>query len=230
MAQDIQYLTLGEFFSGPGGLALGAIYAESDNNEHKLKIKHAWANDYDKDSCTTYKNNICNNEENPTVICEDVRNLDISSLEPIDIFAYGFPCNDFSIVGEQKGFDGTFGPLYSYGTEVLNKFKPKVFVAENVGGIASANEGKAFKKILDDLQSAGNGYKITAHLYKSEDYGISQTRHRYIIVGIDKTLDLEFKVPKPTHIGKAVSVKNVLANIPINALNNEHAKVASQVV
>lgn len=230
MVQDIQYLTLGEFFSGPGGLALGAILSESNNNGNILRIKHAWANDYNHDTCETYKKNICKNETKSNVVCEDIRKLDINSLSPVDIFAYGFPCNDFSIVGEQKGFNGNFGPLYSYGVEVLNKFKPKVFVAENVGGIASANDGKAFKTILNDLKNAGNGYSITAHLYKSEDYGVPQTRHRYIIVGIDKTLELEFKVPKPTHYRTPVSVKIALSNIPKNALNNEHTKTSSQVV
>ncbi|MFH1192070.1 MAG: DNA cytosine methyltransferase [bacterium] len=62
MTLDIQYLKLGEFFSGPGGLALGAILAESNNNGRILKIKHAWANDYDYDTCETYKKNICKNE------------------------------------------------------------------------------------------------------------------------------------------------------------------------
>ncbi len=230
MTLDIQYLKLGEFFSGPGGLALGAILAESNNNGRILKIKHAWANDYDYDTCETYKKNICKNETSPFVFCEDIRKLNINSLSPIDIFAYGFPCNDFSIVGEQKGFNGNFGPLYSYGVEVLNKFRPKVFIAENVGGIASANGGEAFKTILSDLKNAGNGYKITVHLYKSEDYGVPQTRHRYIIVGIDKTLNLEFKVPKPTHHGNHVSVKTALSNIPKNIFNNEHTKIAPQVV
>lgn len=162
----IQYLTLGEFFSGSGGLALGAILSESNNSGNILRIKHAWANDYNQDTCETYKKNICKNETKSHVVCEDIRKLDINSLSPVDIFAYGFPCNDFSIVGEQKGFNGNFGPLYSYGVEILNKFKPKIFVAENVGGIASANDGKAFKTILNDLKNAGNGYKITAHLYK----------------------------------------------------------------
>ena len=46
-----------------------------------------------------------------SVICEDVRKLDITSLGEIDALAFGFPCNDFSVVGEQKGFNGTFGPL-----------------------------------------------------------------------------------------------------------------------
>ena len=227
MIQNLHYLTLGEFFSGPGGLAIGATLSESNNNGDILRIKHAWANDYDNDTCKTYRKNICKYELSHHVIHGDVRELDIDSLSPVDIFAYGFPCNDFSIVGEQKGFDGKFGPLYSYGIQVLNKFKPKVFVAENVGGIASANDGQAFKTILADLKNAGSGYRITAHLYKSEEYGVPQTRHRYILVGIDKTLGLEFKVPTPTHCGNYVPVKVALANIPENAFNNEHTNTSS---
>lgn len=230
MLYNTQYLTIGEFFAGPGGLALGAMLAESNNSKQILKIKHAWANDYDKDSCETYKRNICKEGNNPLVICKDVRKLDINFLSPIDIFAYGFPCNDFSVVGEQKGFDGIFGPLYSYGIKILNKFKPKVFLAENVGGIASANDGQALKTILNELKMAGNGYLLTVHLYKAEDYGIAQTRHRYVIVGIDKTLDLEFKVPKPTHAGNPVAVKTVLANIPAGVFNNEQTKISLQVL
>lgn len=230
MVQDIRYLTFGEFFSGPGGLALGAMSAQSNSNNHITKIKHAWANDFDQDTCETYKKNVCKDQNNPHVICKDVRRLDTNLLTPIDIFAYGFPCNDFSIIGEQKGFRGSFGPLYSYGIEILNKFKPKVFVAENVGGIASVNDGQTFKTILDDLKNAGNGYQITVHLYKSEDYGVPQTRHRYIIVGIDKTLNLEFKVPAPTYLENPVSVRTALSNIPKTVLNNKHAKTTQKVI
>jgi DNA (cytosine-5)-methyltransferase 1 len=196
MKSVVKYYTIGEFFSGPGGLALGAISSASNNGKETLKIKHEWANDYDNDSCLTFKHNICKNDKIDSVICCDIRKLDITKLRPVDIFAYGFPCNDFSIVGEQKGFNGDFGPLYKYGVAILDTMKPKVFVAENVGGIASSNEGTAFKKILWDLSSAGNGYNVTAHLYKAEDYGVPQTRHRYIIVGFDKKLGVEFKVPK----------------------------------
>lgn len=230
MLGNTRYLTLGEFFSGPGGLALGAVSAKSNNDGRILKIKHAWANDFDLDSCETYKKNICKSQKSHHVICEDVRNLDISTLSPVDIFAYGFPCNDFSIVGEQKGFHGNFGPLYSFGLKVLDAFMPKVFVAENVGGIASANGGQAFKTILSDLKNSGNGYHITAHLYKSEDYGVPQTRHRYVIVGIDKTLNLKFKVPRPTHLQMVMTAREALSKIPENAFNNERARVASQVI
>ena len=122
--------SLGELFCGPGGLALGAISADVPG----MKIVHAWANDYDLDTCKTYTRNICP-EAPETVYCEDVHTLDIDKLGPIDALAFGFPCNDFSVVGEQLGFKGKFGPLYSYGISVLLQYKPKWFLAENVGGI-----------------------------------------------------------------------------------------------
>lgn len=146
---------LGELFCGPGGLAYGATTARIDDSEYK--IVHKWANDYDADTCKTYIRNICPNEAE-SVICGDVRKLDIESLGDIDALAFGFPCNDFSVVGEQKGFNGKYGPLYSYGIQVLKRYQPDWFLAENVGGLKSANEGKAFEKIKEDMIAAG--YRI----------------------------------------------------------------------
>jgi len=226
-----QTLALGELFCGPGGLGIGAFSTQIANDRELFCVKHAWANDYDEDTCKTYIQNIC--PDNPdTVFCQDVRKFDIKSLDPIDVFAYGFPCNDFSIVGEQKGFDGEFGPLYTYGIRVLDYFKPKIFIAENVGGIASANEGKSFKKILNDLQRAGNGYDITANLYRAEEYGVPQTRHRVIIVGIDKSLNKVYKVPAPFTLNKPMTAKEALENPPIpeNVSNNETTKQSEIVV
>lgn len=220
---------LGELFSGPGGLALGATQATVTKGRTKYKIVHEWASDYDEDTCETYARNI-SPDRIETAIHKDVRKLKINSLASIDAFAYGFPCNDFSIVGEKKGFDGEFGPLYTYGVKVLNRFKPKFFVAENVGGITSSNEGMAFKKILSDLSSAANGYKITAHLYKAEKYGVPQTRHRVVIVGIDQSLNLEFKVPAPTTPDKPVTASQALRGIPKDASNNEVTRQSADVV
>jgi DNA (cytosine-5)-methyltransferase 1 len=213
---------LGELFCGPGGLGIGAIASKVRTGDSVYEVQHAWANDYDADTCKTYARNICPGDP-ASVICCDVRELDIEKLSPIDAFAYGFPCNDFSIVGEQKGFKGRFGPLYTYGINIMDYFKPKFFVAENVGGIATANDGKAFKKILSDLENAGNGYKLTVHLYKSEEYGIPQTRHRVIIVGIEQSFNLRFQVPAPTTLRKYKTAKDALENPPIakNAPNNE---------
>lgn len=219
---------LGELFCGPGGLAYGAINANINNEE--FGIVHEWATDYDRSTCDTYIHNIC--PENPeSVICEDVRKLDINSLSTIDALAFGFPCNDYSLVGEQKGINGTFGPLYTYGVKVLKKHKPMWFLAENVGGIRSANEGAAFKKILSELEKSG--YKIYPHLYKFEQYGVPQARHRVIIIGIRKDLPYEYKVPSPEPYKDVdVSVRTALENppIPADAPNHELTKQSAIVV
>ena len=176
---------LGELFCGPGGLALGATRAcvQAPNGEH-FTISHAWANDYDKNTCATYRRNICPDNPN-SVVCKDVSEFtpqEAERISDIDGFAFGFPCNDYSLVGEQKGMDGVYGPLYSYGIRMLKHFRPKFFLAENVGGIKSANDGKSFTRILDDMFDVG--YSLTPHLYKFEQYGVPQSRHRIVIVGI----------------------------------------------
>lgn len=220
----MEYFKLGELFCGPGGLAWGAMNAQVPG----MKIIHAWANDYDKDTCDTYIHNICPNTPE-SVYCEDVHTLDIDKLGAIDALAFGFPCNDFSLVGEQLGFKGKFGPLYSYGVNVLKKYQPKWFLAENVGGIKSANEGSAFKRIQEDMIEAG--YKIYPNLYRFEDYGIPQARHRMIIIGIRNDLPYEFKVPSPSPY-KMKTCKEAIENPPIpkNAYNNEETKQSPQVV
>lgn len=215
-------LKLGEFFSGPGGIALGAKQSKIQNDEIKYGIEHIWANDYDQDTCNTYRRNICPNSPD-SVICQDIKTLDLAKLSPIDIFAFGFPCNDFSLVGEQKGFNGDFGPLYSYGVKLVNRLRPKFFVAENVGGLKSANEGQALKQILHDLEKAGDGYVLTPHLYKFEEYGVPQCRHRIIIVGVAKNLGLKFEVPTPTTADKFITAYEAISNPPIlqGSHNNE---------
>lgn len=164
--------------------------------------------------------------------CQDVRDLDIPALGPIDAFAYGFPCNSFSNVGEHQGLDNVkFGQLYTYGVEVLKTHQPKWFLAENVSGIKSAGGGDHFKIILEDLAAAG--YTLVTSLYKFEQYGVPQTRHRIIIVGIRNDLDakgIKFRVPSPEpYAGIDVSAGKALADIPVNAPNNEVQKLQDKV-
>ena len=219
---------LGELFCGPGGIAWGATNAKIDNPD--FRIVHQWANDYDENTCETYRKNICPDTPE-TVYHADIRKFDLTQLAPIDALAFGFQCNDYSIVGEQKGMDGTFGPLYSYGVKALKLFQPKWFLAENVGGLRTANEGKAFTKILEELASAG--YKITPHLYKFEEYGIPQARHRLIIVGIRNDIDVEYRIPSTApYKGVDNTCKTAIEvpPIPADALNNERTRQSEVVV
>ena len=212
---------MGELFCGPGGIASGAHEARSDDGN--FSIEHAWASDFDPDTCRTYAHNICNDDQS-TVYCEDVRNLDIKKLGPIDAFAYGFPCNSFSNVGEHEGLENEkFGQLYTYGVEVLKLYQPMWFMAENVSGLKSAGAGGHFKQILKDLEEAG--YVLVTNMYKFEQYGVPQTRHRIIIVGIRKDLHdqgIVFRVPSPEPYKDCdVTAETALNGIPENAPNQE---------
>ena len=222
---------LGELFCGPGGIAKGATTANI--NVPDWGITHQWANDYDQDTCNTYTHNICPNRPE-SVICGDIRQLDFNRLYQvgdIDALAFGFPCNDFSIVGEQRGFDGQFGPLYTYGIRVLEDVQPMWFLAENVGGLQSANEGRAMQTIFEAMRNAG--YRIYPNLYKFEKYGVPQARHRIIIIGIRNDLPVEFQVPSTEpYVHVDVSCQNAIENPPIpeNSANNERTAQSALVV
>jgi DNA (cytosine-5)-methyltransferase 1 len=244
-----QTYRMGELFSGPGGMALGARLAAQALDG--VTLRHAWANDYDQDTCKTYLRNILVPEyddgaklvESATalpangggVVHQNVHDLDIDALGEIDGFAFGFPCNDYSLVGEWKGLHGEYGPLYTYGVKVLASKKPKWFVAENVSGLRGANEGEAFKQILEHLQNPEDGlrYRLVPHLYSFDEYGVPQRRQRIVIVGIREDLDVDFRVPSPDIFADVdVTAKSALTVPPIqlNASNHEIARLSAQVV
>jgi len=218
---------MGELFCGAGGLALGAKLARVNANGRSFLIKDVWATDYDKDACETYRRNIM--KKNPgAVICEDIRKLefkDLLKISEIDALAFGFPCNDFSVVGEQKGINGSYGPLYTYCAKAIRFFRPKWFLAENVSGLRNSNEGKAFQIILQEFCEAG--YRIYPHLYKFEQYGVPQARHRVIIIGIRRDLEIDYSIPSPEpYAGEDISCRNAIENPPIkpNTPNHDFTK------
>lgn len=229
---------LGELFCGPGGMALGAGLAGEhpvigQHGEH-YTISHVWGVDKDPDAIETYKVNVAarfGGEGLCTDALEFVENM-TAEQKQINALAFGFPCNDFSLVGDQTGLGGKFGSLYKAGVRVIEQTNPLWFVAENVSGINSADGGKAFQKILKDLKNAGMGYTITANLYKFEEYGVPQYRHRFIIVGIRSDLGLKFKVPAKTtpNPEQYTSVAQALSNIPENAANMERQRMDKTVV
>lgn len=245
----------GELFCGPGGIGFGAFIANKSTSEYGVQVLHTWANDIDLSSCNTYSKNLCASgkrnivfdessiDEENTILCKDIRYVDFSVMPEIDALTFGFPCNDFSLIGKQKGFDGKYGPLYSYGIKAINQFSPLWFIAENVSGLKSANDGYALKKILGDLKHAGSekfgGYNLTAHQYNFADYGVPQARHRIIIVGIRKDMGLKFNVPAPLFPDKTAHLSSKWAfehscygegSVENVVLNNEKTKHPNSIV
>ena len=219
---DAEEFRLGELFCGAGGMALGASMAEQQG----YRLEHVWATDIDVDSCRTIK---ANGVVKPkAVVTADVRSLDFTALPAIDGLLFGFPCNDFSAVGERRGINGKYGSLYTFGVKALNEMDPQFFVAENVSGLSSVNKNRDFKRILSELSNAGRGYRVVENLYKFEEYGIPQRRHRYVIVGFRNDLGIDFRHPTPNCRRK--TAREALEGIPDDAPNNERTMQSHRVV
>ena len=213
-----QTITLAELFCGAGGMALGAHRARLGTYGYK----HVWATDYDRDACETFKHNFPKTK----VIKADIRRFDFSEVERTHGLLFGFPCNDFSNVGEQKGTKGKFGGLYRYCVKALQELQPLFFVAENVGGLRSSNNNKDYLRILDEL--AGCGYTVVPNYYKFEEYAVPQRRHRIIIVGFLSSTGITFKHEPP--FDNYVSAKDAMDGIPEDAPNHELTKQSKTVM
>ena len=124
----------------------------------------------------------------------------------IDLLTYGFPCQDISLAGKQKGMfneDGTLtrSGLFFKALDVIEYVKPKIAIAENVKALTSKKFTEQFKTVLDSLEKAGyhNYWKVL----NAKDYGIPQNRERVFIVSIRKDIDHNtFEFPKPYSLEK----------------------------
>lgn len=192
-------------FSGAGGLDLGLIQAGSTV---------IWANDIDKDAVATYKENIGDH-----IVCDDIKNIDISTLPDADVVVGGFPCQGFSQANRLRTLEDDRNQLYRFFYNTIKIKQPKYFIAENVKGILSLGKGEAIKQIVADFEAAG--YITSVNLVNMANYGVPQTRQRVIIIGqrVDLGKELRFIFPQPTHsktgeLPKWVSIKEAIDHFP----------------
>ena len=192
-------------FSGAGGLDLGLIQAGNTV---------IWANDIDKDAVATYKENIGDH-----IVCDDIKNIDISTLPDADVVVGGFPCQGFSQANRLRTLEDDRNQLYRFFYNTIKIKQPKFFIAENVKGILSLGKGEAIKQIVADFEAAG--YITSVNLVNMANYGVPQTRQRVIIIGqrVDLGKELRFIFPQPTHsksgeLPKWVSIKEAIDHFP----------------
>lgn len=220
-------------------MAAGAVAA----GVGREAVSTIWAVDADRDACISYANNIHAGEvvlsEIPHashgrfVLNADVRNVDPSDLPDVDGFLFGFPCNDFSTAGKSRGLAGRHGPLYREGVRVLQAKRPTFFVAENVGGILQTDDCEAFATIVGDLAHPCDGleYDVTPHLYRFEQYGLPQRRHRVMIVGIRKDVARQTGgFMPPNSVGPDVTAGHALAEMNSDLANHEPVRASATVL
>lgn len=136
-----------------------------------------------------------------TMNLHDVTKVDwLDVVEDVDLITYGFPCQDISNAGKQKGFtdengNRTRSGLFFEALRIIEEFKPKFAIAENVKALTSKKFTEEFKIVLESLEEAG--YNNYWQVLNAKDYGIPQNRERVFIISIRKDIDKGFSFPQP---------------------------------
>ena len=160
-----------DLFAGIGGIRRGVVNALKS---YDIDSQCVLSSEIDEKACETY--NLNYHEYPQGDICK------IDEIDPFDLLMAGFPCQPFSYAGKRQGFGDTRGTLFFEVERLLEKYKPKAFLLENVRGLYTHDEGRTFQTIMEHLHTLGYGtYDL---LLNSSDFGVPQNRVRLYILGI----------------------------------------------
>ena len=182
----IRKFTSVELFAGAGGLALGM---------HKAGFHHVLLNEIDATACKTLRYN----HPEWNVVEKDIHEIDFTPLHnQIDFLSGGFPCQAFSYAGKRGGLSDTRGTLFFELARAVKEIRPKVFMAENVKGLLSHDNGNTIKIIKNSIQELGYTL-IEPRILKAIMYQVPQKRERLILVAIrnDIAQQVQFTWPAP---------------------------------
>ena len=181
-------MTIGSLFAGIGGIDLGFEQAG---------FRAIWANDINKNVCKTYRYNF----PNVNLYECDIRSLDPSILQPVDVLTAGFPCQPFSVCGQKKGFADERGNLFFEIMRFADVLQPPIIFLENVANLTEHDNGRTFNVIHNELVS--RDYAIRYLIADACDYGIPQHRTRTYIVAFksQKACD-SFRFPEKCELQK----------------------------
>lgn len=149
----------------------------------------------------------------------DITKVDVGDIPEHDVLAAGFPCQAFSISGKRNGFSDPRGTLFFDIMRIVEARKPRVVFLENVKNFATHDGGKTLLTVRNSLTNAG--YVFYSKLYNASDFGLPQSRKRFIMVGIREDVDdadgFVFPEPsKPLVALKSVLETNVSAEYYVN--------------
>lgn len=185
-----------ELFAGAGGLALGM---------EKAGFSHVALNEFNKDASNT----LVLNRPNWNVLSDSISNISWFDYKgKVDIVSGGFPCQAFSHSGKRLGLEDTRGTLFYEFARTLKEVEPLCFLAENVKGLLTHDNGKTLKIIIDTFSDLGY-YVFQPLLLNANDYEVAQKRERLLIFGVKKEFKEHFVFTSPPKKEKIV-LKDIL--------------------
>lgn len=198
-------INVASFFCGCGGSDLGLIgdFDYLGNHYDELDFDISFAVDSDKYAVNTYNYNFKHK-----AIRRDIRDVDYSSINNIDLLIGGFPCQSFSTVNPTKDTNDDRANLYKEIVRFLQEKQPKYFICENVKGLLTLQKGSIIKKIVDEFSDSG--YCVQYKLLKAIEYGVPQKRERVFIVGIRKDINVCYTFPSAIHCEESANTLSMV--------------------
>ncbi len=178
-----------DLFAGIGGIRLGFENAGGTC---------VYSSEWDKYSQLTYEANFGEKPDG------DITKINAKEIPDHEILLGGFPCQAFSICGDQRGFSDTRGTLFFNIEQILSVNQPYAFMLENVKNLKSHNNGRTFEIIIEHLEKLG--YYVHHTVLNSLNFGVPQKRERTFIVGFLE--DIEFSFPPPNE--KLAKLEDIL--------------------
>lgn len=195
MDSQSKMLTVCSLFSGIGGIDLGFIQAG---------FQIVWANEFDRDAARTYKHNFGSEH-----LCEkNIRRVQVEDIPDFHVLVAGFPCQPFSVLGKQRGFEDPRGQLFFEIARIVKEKRPQVIFLENVANLLEHDDGKTFLKVYNTLVPYGYAFKY--RVIDAIDYGnVPQHRTRIFIVAFLDDEKCE-RFSFPDEIQRTVKLNDVL--------------------
>lgn len=177
---------------------IGAFEVALDEENIDWELDHYC--EIDKYACRSYN---CIHGTTDEDNLKDVTNIDYSKIGKIDLVTYGFPCQDISLAGNQKGFFDEEGNLTRSGlffnaADVIRHTKPKFAIFENVKNLTGKKFKAEFETVLSVLDELG--YNTYWKVLNAKDYGIPQNRERVFGISIRKDIDHGYEFPLPVEM------------------------------
>ena len=164
-----------DLFCGIGGfhLALSSFGAEC-----------VFASDVDNNARKVYKLNY------GLLPYGDITKIKDEQIPAHDILCAGFPCQPFSISGNQSGFDHPYGKLFYQIIRIAQYHHPQIILLENVKNLSTHDDSKTIQEMRNELERIG--YDVYDRILIASDFGIPQARERLYFVALNKELGIKY--------------------------------------
>ena len=181
-----------ELFAGIGGFRRAMDLLTQDNIMNFHCVGYS---EIDSKAVRTYCANY-NPDENEEVALGDIVSFtnnveNIINLPNFDLVTGGFPCQTFSMMGKQAGFNEDRGQMFFRILDILRVRRPRYVLLENVKNLKNHDKGRTFTRIREELEALG--YNVFADIFNTAKFHLPQTRNRLLIFATTEPVPHNFE-------------------------------------